>query len=202
MGTRDKKVDAYIAKSRDFARPILTHIRAVVHAAHGDLDEAIKWGMPWFCYKGKLVAYMSAFTRHAAFGFYGGERVIGEGMENREAMGSFGRLTTVRDLPSKRIMTSFVKRAVAIAEAHLAGGPPRRRVKPEAAVPAGLARALKADAALRARWKAFTPGRRREYANWIAGAKQEATRARRLTTAIAQIREGKPQNWKYEAKRA
>ena len=103
MGLKDKRVDAYIANAAPFARPILAHVRAAVHAASPDVDEAIKWGMPFFCHKGKLLAYMSAFKAHAAFGFYRGALVVGAGTEKREAMGSFGRLTRVSDLPSKRL---------------------------------------------------------------------------------------------------
>lgn len=198
MSTRDRRVDAYISRSAAFARPILAHLREVVHAASPQIDESIKWSMPWFSYRGRPICYMAAFKAHAAFGFYGGARVLGAAGENREAMGSFGRLATVRDLPGKRRLTSLVRAALEIADEHLRSGVPRRTVKPEAAVPPPLARALKSDSALQARWKAFTPGMRRSYVEWISGAKQEVTRARRLAMALAWISEGKSRDWKQE----
>lgn len=202
MGTRDKRVDAYIAKSRDFARPILAHVRASVHSATAELDEAIKWGMPFFTYQGALVCYMASFTKHAAFGFYGGEAVLGKGVERRDAMGSFGRIASLDEAPSKAQIAKYVKRAVAIAKERVAKKVPARRPKPALKVPADLAKALKADAAMRRHWEAFSPGKRRDYIQWIVTAKQPATRARRLATTIEWVREGKPQNWRYEAKRA
>lgn len=201
MGTRDKRVDAFIAKSREFARPILRHVRESVHAATKELDEDIKWGMPFFTYQGRLVAYMAAFTKHAAFGFYGGEAVLGKDVEVRDAMGSFGRITSLAEAPSKAAIAKYVKRAVARAKLRVAGGTPARKPKPAAKVPADLAKALKADATMRTHWQAFTPGKRRDYIEWITGAKQPATRARRLATTIEWVREGKSQNWRYEAKR-
>ena len=211
MPSHDPRVDAFIAKSPDFAKPILEHVRAAVHAGCPQVEETIKWSFPFFCYKGKILCFMSAFTKHAAFGFYRGALVLGERGQNREAMGSFGRLTSVRDLPSRRVLAGFVRKAAAIAEA--AGkmpvsarrgakdltkpAAPARPAKPALRVPPALAAALKKSAKLRARWEAFSPSHRREYLEWILGAKQEATRERRLTQAIAQIAEGKSQNWKY-----
>ncbi len=203
MGTRDKRVDAYIAKRAVFARPILDHVRAVVHAASPMVDEDIKWGMPWFCYKGRPLAYMAAFKAHAGFGFYQGKLVTGEGRENRAAMGSFGRLTSVSDLPSRAVIARYVKRAIALAQDVLAG---KKLVRSQMAsrspaVPPALAKALASDAALRAHWNAFSPGKRRDYLAWIADAKQAVTRERRLAATLTQVREGKSRNWRYEAER-
>jgi uncharacterized protein YdeI (YjbR/CyaY-like superfamily) len=184
-----------------FARPILTEIRARVHASSSELDEAIKWGMPFFTYEGVLVCYMAAFTAHAAFGFYGGEAVLGKGVEKRDAMGSLGKLTSIKDLPSKAAVRTWIKRAVALAKDRAAGKRSARKPKPALRAPTDLAAALKADATMRTHWEAFTPGKRRDYIEWIVGAKQPATRARRLATTIAWVREGKSQNWRYEAKR-
>lgn len=202
MTTVDKRVDAYIAKSADFAKPILAHVRAVVHSADKDIDEDIKWGMPWFTYKGKLVAYMASFKAHAGFGFYRGALVVGKGKEIGGAMGGFGRLSSIKDLPSKRELVAYVKKAVALSVAASVGKKATTRAtKPEPKAPPALARALKADPVAAERWKAFAPSHRREYIAWVLDAKQDATRERRITTTIAWVRDGKPQNWRYEAKR-
>jgi uncharacterized protein YdeI (YjbR/CyaY-like superfamily) len=201
MGSRDKRVDAYIAKAQPFARPILEHLRATVHAASPDVDEAIKWGMPFFTSGGRLIGNMASFKAHAAFGFFRADDVMGAGKAERDAMGSFGRITSVRDLPPRTAIIAWVRRAVALAAAGPKPSAPRRAAKPMPKAPAALATALKADAKLRAQWTAFTPGKRREYLVWIADAKQPATRARRVATTIAQVKQGKSQNWRYETKR-
>jgi uncharacterized protein YdeI (YjbR/CyaY-like superfamily) len=197
MGARDPRVDAYIAKSPDFAKPILTHLRAVVHAACPEVEEAIKWGMPFFMYNGAMLCNMAAFKQHCAFGFWRGTRVVADGAQDG-AMGQFGRITALTDLPSKKVLTGYIERAMAL---HDDGGPSRPRAKPRArkavAIPEELRTALRKSPAARAAFERFSPSQKREYAEWIAEAKREETRERRLETAIAWIAEGKPRNWKY-----
>lgn len=198
MGTRDPRVDAYIAKSADFARPILEHVRATVHAACPRCVESIKWSFPHFDYNGEILCSMAAFKQHAAFGFWKGKLVMGENDKARGPMGSFGRITSVKDLPAKKVLAALVKKAMALNDSGVKIARPKKHPKPELKVPPALAAALRKDKSLRERWDAFPPSHRREYLEWILGAKQEATRVRRLATAIAQIAEGKPQNWKYQ----
>jgi len=170
MGKRDRRIDAYIAKSADFARPILTHLRALVHEACPDADEAIKWGMPFFVRGGALLCFMAAFKQHAAFGFRGGERLVGAGAVTEKAMGQFGRITSVAGLPSRKTIVSYVKKAAA----------------------------LNKNAKARRTFESFPPSHRREYVEWIAGAKREETRQRRIATAVEWMAEGKSQAWRYE----
>jgi uncharacterized protein YdeI (YjbR/CyaY-like superfamily) len=198
MGTKDKRVDAYIAKSADFARPILEHVRSTVHAACPRCSESIKWSFPHFDYNGEILCSMAAFKQHAAFGFWKGKLVMGENDIVRGPMGSFGRITSVRDLPPRKVLAGLVKKAMALNDAGVKVARPKKHPKAELKVPAALAAALRSDALLRAQWKAFPPSRRREYLEWILGAKRDDTRARRLAQAVAQIAEGKSQNWKYE----
>src|SRR6478672_5528216 len=116
MGTRDPRVDAYIAKSADFAQPILTYIRETVHAACPDVVETTKWSMPFFDYRGPL-ANMSAFKEHAAFGFWKGALVVGNGAgDDERAMGQFGRLTSVKDLPPKKELVAYIRKAAKLNE--------------------------------------------------------------------------------------
>lgn len=201
MATKDKRIDAYIAKAPPFARPILSHLRRVVHAAAPAIVEDVKWGMPFFVHEGRILCFMAAFKAHAAFGISGAERVLGDVKANREAMGSFGRITRVQDLPAKRRLIGYLKKAVALAASASVTGRPARTRKPVPRVPTDLARALNADAAVLTRWKALAPGHRREYIEWIAEAKRPETRARRLATTIAQVRQGKSPNWRYAGKR-
>jgi hypothetical protein len=199
MGKRDRRVDAYIAKSADFAQPILTYLREAVHEGCPDADEAIKWGMPFFVRGGALFCYMASFTRHAAFGFRGGERLVGAGVVTEKAMGQFGRLTGVADLPPRRTLLGYVKKAAALSDAGMKRGrQPRPSARKAVAVPADLLAALKKNAKARKTFEAFSPSHQREYVEWILGAKREETRQRRMATAIEWLAEGKPQNWRYE----
>lgn len=199
MGKRDPRVDAYIAKSQPFAQPILTHLRASVHAACPQTEETIKWGMPYFQYHGMLCG-MAAFKAHATFGFWKGRHVFGgDKAKHDEAMGQFGRLETVKDLPAKRLVSLYVKRAMLINEQpELAPRAKRKRVIKPVNVPADLARALAKSAKARKGFAGLTPGKQREYIEWLEEAKREETRAKRLATTIEWVSEGKSRNWKYE----
>lgn len=197
----DPRVDAYIAKSAPFARPLLAHLRALVHRGCPEVEETIKWGMPSFVYGGKILCGMAAFKGHCTFGFWhaGMKDVLGKDVAPREkAMGSFGRLTSPEDLPADRKIIAWVKAAAKLNES---GEPARPRAKArrsEAAVPDDLAAALKKNRAAAATWAGFPPSCRREYVEWITEARREETRARRVAQTIAWLAEGKRRSWKYE----
>lgn len=116
MGTRDPRVDAYIGRSQPFAQEILHHLREVVHAADPHVEEALKWNMPFFTYKGSLLCNMAAFKAHASFGFWLGTKVVGDDATH-DGMGQFGKLTSVKDLPGTPVLTGFVKKAIALVDA-------------------------------------------------------------------------------------
>jgi len=199
MSTRDRRVDAYIARSQDFAKPILTYIRETVHDVCPDVKETIKWGMPSFDYKGPFIS-MAAFKQHASLGMWKSKLIFGN-QGQREAMGNFGRITSVRDLPPKKTFVGYIKKAMALndqgvkVQMRKSSGP----AKP-LKVPAVLASALKKDKKAQAGFDAFPPGQRNEYITWITEAKTDETRDKRLATAIEWIADGKPRNWKYMRK--
>jgi uncharacterized protein YdeI (YjbR/CyaY-like superfamily) len=198
MGTRDPRVDAYIAKSAEFARPILSHIREVVHAACPDVEETMKWSFPNFMYKGMLCS-MASFKEHCSFGFWKASLILEKGSENAEkGMGHFGKLTRVSDLPSKKVLTGYIKKAMQLNDE---GVKAPSRVKKKApkpvVVPEDLETALKKNKKAAESFAKFSPSHQREYIEWITEAKTEATRTRRLATAIEWMAEGKPRNWKY-----
>ena len=197
MGKRDPRVDAYIAKAAGFAKPILTQLRESVHEACPDVEEAMKWRFPHFMYKGMLCS-MASFKEHAAFGFWKGSVIVGDASKNAEAMGQLGRLTTTGDLPGKRMLTAYIKRAVALNDEGVKVARTPKRAAPKATpVPAPLTAALKKSAKARAAFAAFSPSHKREYVEWITEAKTEATRERRVATAVEWMEEGKSRNWKY-----
>jgi uncharacterized protein YdeI (YjbR/CyaY-like superfamily) len=202
MGRRDPRLDAYIAKSADFAKPILTHLREVVHEACPDVEETMKWNSPHFVYKGML-AGMASFKEHCGFGFWKGSLIVGPQPDPAEkSAGHFGRITRVGDLPSRKVLTGYIKQAMKLNED---GVKAPARAKPNAAktakretVPADVSAALKKNAKARAAFEAFSPSHRREYIEWITEAKTDATRERRLTQAVEWMAEGKSRNWKYQ----
>ena len=196
MGTRDPRVDAYIAKSADFAKPILTHLREVVHSACPDVEETMKWSSPFFDYHGPM-CHMVAFKAHAGFGFWKGKLLMGAKTEEDPARGQYGRLTSVKDLPSKKELTADIKKAMKLNEEGVSV-PKVKKVKAEVPVPPELAAALAKNRKARTAFEAFPPSHRREYNEWIGEAKGEDTRARRVKQAVEWIVEGKSRNWKYE----
>ena len=202
MGKKDPRVDAYIDRAADFARPILTHIRDVVHGACPDVEETLKWKMPAFMYHGILCG-MAAFKEHAAFNLWKA-RLIVDTDNDREAMGQFGRLKKVSDLPSKKVLTGYIREGMALNEAGVKTpkirkpGLPRKVVPVEP--PADLAASLKKNAKARSTFEGFSTTNKREYIEWIVEAKRPVTRERRLAQAIEMLAEGKTRNWKYSAR--
>jgi uncharacterized protein YdeI (YjbR/CyaY-like superfamily) len=200
---RDERIDAYIAKSADFAQPILKHLRAIVHAVCPKVEETMKWSTPHFDYKGAMMCSMAAFKQHCSFGFWRGALIVtSKHNKDSEAMGQFGRITSLQDLPPKSAMTRYIKAAMKLTDNGVKS-PERSKRKPRPAlpVPASLAAALKSNKKARDTFDNFSPSRRREYIEWIAEAKTNTTRERRLTTAIEWLSEGKTRNWKYATKK-
>ncbi len=193
---RDLRVTAYIAGAAPFARPILEHIRDVVHRTCPGIDEAIKWGMPFFTWNGQAVANMAAFKAHAAFGFW--RREVADGAPPADAMGQFGKLASIADLPAEAELAAMMARAITLVEA---GGKVRRTLpgkKVLLVMPGDLQTALDAEPPAASHFAAFPPGARREYVEWVLEAKQAATRAKRIATTVEQCAAGKRRNWKYE----
>lgn len=198
MANHDPRVDAYIAKSAEFARPLLEHLRTRVHAACPEVEEGIKWGMPFFGYKAAPMCMMAAFKQHCSFGFWLSKEVTGGSDE--DGMGQFGKLATLQDLPSDRQLAAHLKRAMALNAAGVKKVRPKAAAKPAPTLPGDLSALLakRQHAAARKAWASFPPGAQREYVDWIAEAKTDATRQKRLTTTLEWLAEGKRRNWKYE----
>ena len=199
MATKDPRVDAYIAKSADFAKPILTHLRKLVHAHCPETVETMKWSMPFFEYGGGVFANMAAFKQHCAFGFWLGN-LLKVDTQNEKAMGDFGRIAALADLPADKEIARLIKAAMKL---HDAGAKIPARAKPaagkkEVEVPAAFMTALKKNKKAQATFDAFSPSKRKDYVEWYVEAKAEATREKRLAQAIEWMAEGKARNWKYQ----
>jgi uncharacterized protein YdeI (YjbR/CyaY-like superfamily) len=195
MAKKDPRIDAYIANSRNFAKPILKHLRALVHEGCPDVVETVKWGAPHFEHKGMLGG-MAAFNEHCAFGFWNRALKI-PGREG--AMGQFGCITAVSDLPGDKVFIGYVREAARLNESGTKIGPIRKTRKP-LPVPSALTAALKKKAGAASKFKAFSPSQQREYSEWIGEAKTDETRAKRIATAVEWIGQGKPRMWKYRTK--
>ncbi len=197
MSQHDPRIDAYIEKSAEFARPILVRLREIVHEACPDVQESMKWSMPNFDYAGGILCGMAAFKQHVSFGFWKHALVMGE--ENpRDGMGSFGKMATLKDLPPKKELVALIKRAMKLNEQGVKASSARKTApKSPATAPDDLLAALKKNRKAQATFDAFTPGKRREYIDWIVEAKRDETRAKRLAQAVEWMAEGKQRNWKY-----
>lgn len=199
MNKHDPRVDAYIAKSAEFARPILEQLRAAVHATCPEVEEGIKWGMPFFSYQGAPMCHMAAFKQHCSFGFWLAKDVTGG--NDGDGMGQFGKLVSLKDLPPKKELAALLRKAMALNEAGVKHVRPKAGSKPPPVPPEDFAALLaqRQHAAARKNWAAFPPGAQREYVGWITEAKTDATRQKRLATTLEWLAEGKRRNWKYEA---
>ncbi|MFL6858574.1 MAG: YdeI/OmpD-associated family protein [Allosphingosinicella sp.] len=190
----DPRVDAYIARQADFARPILDHLRRLLHESGVGAEETIKWGMPHFTREGRMFAGMAAFKGHATFGFWQARAVLGETGAEQGAMGQFGRLTSVGDLPDETALLALIRRAAgAVPQPR-----PRKPPRPELPTPDDLRAAIDASPPAAATFDAFPPSCRRDYVEWVVEAKRPETRARRIAQAVEWMAEGKRRNWKYE----
>jgi uncharacterized protein YdeI (YjbR/CyaY-like superfamily) len=198
MANHDPRIDAYIAKSAEFARPLLEHLRERVHAACPEVEEGLKWSMPFFSYKGAPMCMMASFKQHCSFGFWLSKEVTGG--SNEDGMGQFGKLATLQDLPPDKQLATYLKKAMALNEAGVKKARPKTIAKPAPLLPDDLADLLaqKQHAAARKCYEGFSPSAQREYVDWIEQAKTAATRQKRLTTTLEWLADGKPRNWKYQ----
>ena len=199
---KDKRVDLYIANSREFAAPILRYLREIVHQACPDCEETIKWGFPHFEYKG-LLCSMAAFKEHCTFGFWKARLVMDiTYTASKEAMGQLGRITQLDDLPPRRTLVSWVRKAMEMNEKGIRveeRGRERKGSK-DLTVPDYIHDAIKRNKKAAATFKSFPYTHKKEYVEWVTEAKTEETRNRRLETAVEWLSQGKKRNWKYEKK--
>jgi uncharacterized protein YdeI (YjbR/CyaY-like superfamily) len=198
MGKRDTRVDAYIAKAPDFAKPILTRIRKVVHTAGPEVEETIKWGAPAFMDNG-ILCIMASFKEYCALNFWKGSLIVtSDGKRADDSAGQFGKIASVSDLPPDKVLAGYVKEAIKLNESGAKVAKPKPKAKAALETPPALLKALAKNAKARATFEAFSPSNKREYVEWITEAKTDETRQRRVDTAIEWMAEGKSRLWKYQ----
>lgn len=204
MSSSDPSIDAYIARSADFAVPVLIHLRKIVHKACPEAVETMKWNFPHFEYNGSILCSIASFKRHCAFGFWLGSQMKDPDgiLENtkRSSMGHLGRITSVDDLPPAEVLASYIRQAMALIDQGVKLRKPVSDSRKVVSVPDYFLTALKQNKAALRNFNEFTYSKRKDYIEWITGAKSDVTRATRLKTALEWIAEGKSRNWKYERK--
>jgi len=202
MTAKLKAIDAYIAKSADFAKPILNHIRELVHKTCPDAEEKMKWSMPFFDYKGEMLCHMAAFKQHAVMSFWKAalmkDPVLMANAQSEVSMGHLGRLTSMKDLPADKKIAGWIKEAMTLNDKGIKlPAKPKATEKKELEVPEYFTRALRKNKKALQTFEAFAYSHKKEYVQWITEAKTEETKNKRMASAIEMIAEGKSRNWKY-----
>lgn len=192
----EPRIDAYIEGKAEFARPILVQLRSILHEACPDCEETIRWGMPSFTYKGKILAQFAAFKAHATFGYWN-DAMLSQDEKNRSAMGQFGRLTSLDDLPERADLVALTRKSMALIDQGVKA-PRVTGNKAPLSVPQEMRAAIDAVPAARSTFDGFPPSCQREYVEWVTEAKRDETRAKRLAQTVEWLAEGKRRNWKYE----
>jgi uncharacterized protein YdeI (YjbR/CyaY-like superfamily) len=195
--SREPRIDAYIAKAQPFARPILEHVRERVHAVLPQAEESLKWSMPAYTLGGKIVLITAAFKAHMALNFWRGQELRGQDA-NADAMGQFGKIRSIEDLPNDAALDRLIREAAELANSAPAPRKAKHAPKPPPSLHPDFAGALDKAPAAKAVLEGFPPSARNEYLEWVAEAKQDATRQKRIATAVEWLSEGKRRNWKYE----
>lgn len=201
MSQKDAQIDLYISKSAEFAKPILVHLRKLVHTACPDVEEKMKWSFPHFDYKGMMCS-MASFKQHCAFSFWKAplmkDKTLVRNDESESAMGHYGKITSLKNLPSDKKIIAHIKDAMMLNEVGIKPSPKKViAAKKEAVIPDFFLKQLKKNKNAFTTFENFSPSHKREYVEWITEAKTEGTKNRRMETAIEWMSEGKPRNWKY-----
>lgn len=203
MATKDERIDAYITASQPFARPILKHLRSLVHKACPEVHETIKWGFPHFEYGGKILCSMASFKEHCAFGFRLGVMMsdpkgILKQVGSNSGMGHFGKISSLDDLPSEKTIIQYIKEAMTLTDEGVSKPKVNNSGSKELEMPDYFVASLKKDKQAHSNFEKFSYSKKKDYVEWITEAKTEATRKKRMDLALEWLREGKGRNWKYE----
>jgi uncharacterized protein YdeI (YjbR/CyaY-like superfamily) len=203
MNKKDPRIDSYIEKSADFAKPILKHFRALVHKTCPDIEETMKWSFPHFDYQGSMLCSIASFKHHCAINFWkaalmtDAEKLIGMA-KTEEAMGHLGKITSLKDLPKDAVLVKYIKEGMKLNEQGIKlSKRTKTTIQKELEIPDYFLKALSKHKKAIKTFDAFSYTNKKEYVVWITEAKTENTRQKRMATAIEWISEGKIKNWKY-----
>ncbi len=203
MSQKDSRIDSYIMASSPFAVPIMNRLRQVVHLACPEVMETMKWSFPHFEYKGSILCSMAAFKNHCAFNIWLGSMLEDRGnvlatAENRTSMGQLGKISKPEDLPDDEILIKFLKEAMGLIDKGIKfSRSPKDEKEKVPYIPGYFLEALHTNETARITFEKFSYSHKKEYMEWITGAKTVETRKKRIATSLEWLSEGKPQNWKY-----
>jgi uncharacterized protein YdeI (YjbR/CyaY-like superfamily) len=201
MATFNKQVDGYIAKSADFAKPILEHLRKIIHDTCPEVEEVMKWGIPHFDYKGDMMCILAAYKNHCSFSLYKAELMsdpkIKESVKAGQKMGYMDKIKTLSDLPAKKTLVAYIKEAMALNEKGIKKEKPVKEKSPETEVPDYFLAKLSKNPAAKKVFESKSASFRKEYSKWIIDAKTEETRDKRIEQSLEWIAEGKGRFWQY-----
>jgi uncharacterized protein YdeI (YjbR/CyaY-like superfamily) len=203
MEHSDPRIDEYILKAADFAKPILHHLRSIIHKACPQVKETIKWSFPNFEYSGSILCNMAAFKQHCTFGFWLGSQMkdphgLLSNVGEKTAMGNFGQIKSLEDLPSDTILAEYIEEAMSLIEKGLKVQKKEKVQLKELKIPDYFISALQKNTTALSYFEKLSPSHKKEYLEWITEAKTEATRNKRVSTAVEWMEEGKSRNWKYK----
>ncbi len=202
MAKKDKRIDDYIAKSADFAKPILKHFRELVHKTCPEVEETMKWSFPHYDYKGSMMCSMASFKQHCAINFWkaplmkGGDKLVAMA-KTEEAMGHLGKITSLKDLPKDTALSKYIKEAMRLNDEGIKLSPKTKPAAKELEVPDYFLKAVSKNKKALKTFNDFSNSNKKEYVLWVTDAKTEETRQSRLKTAVEWMAEGKIKNWKY-----
>ena len=205
MKNTDPRIDSYISNSQEFAIPILDYLRKLVHKVCPDCQETMKWSFPHFEYKGEILCSMAAFKKYCAFGFWK-EKLMTKSQnlltdKGKTAMGDFGKITSLKDLPTTKILSLCIQEAMKLNEDGIKIAKTVKRIDPkDIVVPSDFQKALNKNAKAKKVFEAFTPSHKREYIGYINEAKREETKQKRIVKSIEKLSEGNAHNYKYESR--
>jgi uncharacterized protein YdeI (YjbR/CyaY-like superfamily) len=193
-------VDAYAMQSEDFAKPILKHLRTLIHAACPDVVEDIKYGIPHFSYGGDYLCIFAAYKSHCSITLYKDALMNDARLKANSALPAakrfMGKLTSVADLPADSDLTSWIKEAMSLNEKGVKLPPRASRTPKEVVMHSTFAAKLKSNPEIKAIFEGKSPSFRKEYNVWIGDAKTDATRDKRIEEALSWIADGKGRFWK------
>ena len=202
MSVYDPRIDAYIEKSAPFAQPILVHLRELIHQHCPDAVETIKWGFPHFEYNKRLLFGMAAFKQHMAFNFWMGKLMKDPAgilqQDEKTAMGSLGKITSLKDLPSDKVLTQYIKESIKLTDDGVKRPKEEKKPATEIAIPDYFQQAINKNKKAKVAFDKFSTSHRNEYIEWIVDAKREETRQKRIEQALEWMAEGKSRHWKYQ----
>jgi len=207
MAKKDPRIDAYIKNSEEFAKPVLSHLRELVHKACPDVQEIVKWSSPHFDYKDSPLCHMASFKKHCAFGFWKASLMkdadkLMQTADSEVAMGHLGKITSLKDLPSDKVIVAYIKDAMKLNDAGIKlsskSKPATKEQQAALKTPAYLAAELRKNKTAKEVFDSFSYSNKKEYIEWLEDAKTDATREKRLETTLEWLSEGKTRHWKYK----